>query len=92
MAHPGFPRSRAMTSRFRVASVLACKLEELDVSPADVLRAAGLPSGLFDQEKILVTTEELFALYRGLGEASRDPAIGLKLEAEPRVERYDAIS
>jgi len=92
MAQPGFPRSRAMTSRFRVASMLARKLEELGVSPADVLRVAGLPSGLFDQEKILVTTEELFALYRGLGEASRDPAIGLKLGAEQRVERYDAIS
>jgi len=81
-----------MTSRFRVATMLARKLEELGVSPADVLRVAGLPSGLFDQEKILVTTEELFALYRGLGEASRDPAIGLKLGAEQRVERYDAIS
>jgi AraC-like DNA-binding protein len=81
-----------MTSRFRVASMLARRLEELGVSPADVLRVAGLPSGLFDQEKILVTTEELFALYRGLGEASRDPAIGLKIGAEQRVERYDAIS
>jgi hypothetical protein len=33
-------------------------------TPADVLRQAGLPTGLFDQEKILVSTEELFALYR----------------------------
>ena len=63
-----------MTSRFRVATTLARKLEELGVSPADVLRHAGLPPGLFDQEKILVSTEELFALYRGLGQASRDPA------------------
>src|SRR5881628_3683537 len=92
MAQPGFPRSRAMTSRFRVASMLARKLEELGVSPADVLRVAGLPSGLFDQEKILVSTEELFALYRGLGEASHDPAIGLKLGTEDRVERYDPIA
>ncbi len=77
-----------MTSRFRVASTLARKLEELGVAPADVLRHAGLPSGLLDQEKILVSTEELFALYRGIGQASRDPAIGLKLGNEPRVERY----
>lgn len=80
-----------MTSRFRVATTLARKLEELGVAPADVLRRAGLPAGLFDQEKILVSTEELFALYRGLAEASRDPAIGLKLGTEPRLERYDAI-
>lgn len=81
-----------MISRFRVATTLARKLEELGVSPADVLRQAGLPTGLLDQDKILVSTEELFALYRGLAEASRDPAIGLKLGTEPRIERYDAIA
>jgi AraC-like DNA-binding protein len=48
--------------------------------------------GLFDQEKIFVTTEELFALYRGISEVSRDPAIGLKLATEERVERYDPVS
>jgi len=57
-----------------------------------VLRQAGLPMGLFDQEKILVTTEELFSLYRGISEVSRDPAIGLKLGTEERIERYDPIS
>ena len=41
-----------MNSEFRVASTLARKLEELGVSPADVLRHAGLPAGLFDQDKI----------------------------------------
>jgi AraC-like DNA-binding protein len=80
-----------MVSRFRVATTLARKLEELGVSAADVLRHAGLPTGLFDQEKILVSTEELFALYRGLAQASRDPAIGLKLGTD-RVERYDPIA
>jgi AraC-like DNA-binding protein len=81
-----------MTNRFRVSTTLARKLEELGVSPADVLRQAGLPPGLFDQERIFVSTEELFALYRGLAQASRDPAIGLKLGTEPRVERYDPIA
>ncbi len=81
-----------MTSRFRVSATLPRKLEELGVAPSDVLRQAGLPTGLFDQEKILVSTEELFALYRGLGEATRDPAIGLKLGTEDRVERYDPIA
>ncbi len=81
-----------MTSRFRVATTLGRKLEELGVPRADVLRHAGLPPGLLDQEKILVSTEELFALYRGLGLASRDPAIGLKLGTEPRIERYDPIA
>lgn len=81
-----------MTNEFRVASTLVGKLLELGVAPADVLRHAGLPSGLFEQEKIRINTEELFALYRGLGQASRDPAIGLKLGTEPRIERYDPIA
>jgi AraC-like DNA-binding protein len=81
-----------MTKRFRVSSILPRKLDELGLSPAVVLRQAGLPLGLFDQEKILVTTEELFALYRGISEITRDPAIGLKLGTEERVERYDPVA
>lgn len=81
-----------MADRFRVATMLGRKLDELGVSPTDVLRLAGLPPGLFDQEKIFVSTEELFALYRGIAAASADPAIGLKLGSEERVERYDPIA
>jgi AraC-like DNA-binding protein len=81
-----------MTNRFRVSSTLARRLEELGLSPVVVLRQAGLPMGLFDQDKILVTTEELFALYRGITEVSRDPKLGLKLGTEDRVERYDPIA
>jgi AraC-like DNA-binding protein len=53
-----------------------------------VLSRAGLPTGFFQQEKIYATTAELFALWRAIGETSDDPAIGLKLGAEPRFERY----
>lgn len=81
-----------MLNLFRVSTTLPRKLEELGVPPALVLRHAGLPPGLFDEEKIQVSTEELFALYRGLAEASGDPAIGLRLGAEDRVERYDPIT
>jgi AraC-like DNA-binding protein len=81
-----------MITQFRISAALARKLEELGVSSADMLRQAGLPQRLFDQEKILLSTEELFALYRGLAEASRDPAIGLKLGTEHRIERYDPLA
>ena len=80
-----------MLSQFRINSMFARKLEELGVSPTEVLRHAGLPEGLLDQERILVSTEELFALYRGLTQASPDPAIGLRLGTEHRIERYDAL-
>jgi AraC-like DNA-binding protein len=80
-----------MMNRFRVSSVLPRKLEELGLSPEAVLVQAGLPAALFNQEKILVSTEEFFALYRGIAEATDDPCFGLKLGTEERFERYDPI-
>jgi AraC-like DNA-binding protein len=47
---------------------------------------------LLNQEKALVSTEELFAFYRAISELSQDPGIGLKLGTEDRVERYDPIA
>jgi len=81
-----------MSKRFRVSSRLAGKLEELGIAPAAVLGRAGLPARLFDEPKIHVTTEELFALWRGIGEVSRNPADGLKIGSEDRIERYDPIA
>jgi Arabinose-binding domain of AraC transcription regulator, N-term len=81
-----------MIDRFRVSSMLPRRLEELGLSLERVLRQSDLPMGLFNQEKILVTTEEFFALYRGISQTSHDPEIGLKLGTEDRVERYDPIA
>src|SRR5437870_10489422 len=83
--------TQAMTNRFRVSSTLPRKLEELGLTPGAVLRQAGLPMGLFALDKILVSTEDFFALHRGIAEASKDPGIGLKLGTEERVERYDPV-
>src|SRR5437764_8507569 len=80
-----------MSNRFRVSSTLPRKLKELGLSPDAVLRQAGLPMGLFNLEKILVSTEQFFALHRGIAEASNDPAFGLKLGTEERIERYDPV-
>jgi len=80
-----------MNNRFRVSSTLPRKLGEVGLSPDAVLRQAGLPAGLFRLERILVSTEEFFALHWGIAEASNDPAVGLRLGTEERVERYDPI-
>src|SRR3989440_2859794 len=80
-----------MSNRFRVSSTLPRKLKELGLSSDAVLRQAGLTTGLFKLERILVSTEELFALHRGIAGASNAPAIGLKLGTEERVERYDPV-
>jgi para-nitrobenzyl esterase len=52
-----------------------------------LLRRAGLPAVLFAQERVYVTTAELFSLWRSVGEFSADPGIGLKLGAETRLAR-----
>jgi AraC-like DNA-binding protein len=77
-----------MNKHFRVAGRLALKLEELGICVSAVLRRAGLPQDLFEQTRVLVTTEELFALWRAVGEVSTDPAIGLKLGTETKTERF----
>jgi hypothetical protein len=46
---------------------------------------------LFNLDRILVSTEEFFALHQGIAEASNDPAFGLKLGTEERDERYDPV-
>jgi AraC-like DNA-binding protein len=90
--HPEFRWAIFMTKRFRVSGMFSRRIAELGLSPVAVLRHAGLPMGLFDQEKPLVTTEEMFALYRAILEVSGDPAIGLKLGTEERIERYSPIA
>lgn len=81
-----------MSKHFRVPGRLPEKLQESGISVSTVLRSAGLPEGLFETARVLVTTEELFALWRGIGEVSPDPAIGLRLGTESKPEHFDAIT
>lgn len=81
-----------MTNRFRLSTILTRRLEDRGISALAVLRQAGLPMGILNQEKVLLTTAEFFALYRGIAEVSSDPTIGLKLGTEDRMERYDPIA
>lgn len=77
-----------MNDRFRISSLWPQRLTEQNLALPALLQRAGLPAGFFQQEKVLATTAEFFALWRAIGEMSSDPAIGLKLGAEPRFERY----
>ena len=81
-----------MSKHFRVPSRLSSKLKEAGIRVSSVLQQAGLPPGLLDQPRILVTTEELFALWRGIGQTSPDPAIGLHLGTENKPEHFDPIA
>jgi AraC-like DNA-binding protein len=80
-----------MNKHFRVSGSTFLKLEELGVRASAVLRRAGLPQGFIDQPRVLLNTEELFALWRAIGEVSANPAIGLLLGTETRTERFHPI-
>ena len=77
-----------MIRNFRVPARLAVRLEEIGISVPAVLRRAGLPRDLFEQTRILVSTSELFALWRAINHVSSDPLIGLKLGVETKTECF----
>ncbi|PTY08557.1 AraC family transcriptional regulator [Opitutaceae bacterium EW11] len=81
-----------MGQNFRVSSLIRTRLEELSIPTEALLRQAGLPLGLFEQPKIFVTTDELFAFYTAIETLAPRPWIGLELGSEQRVERYDPIA
>jgi AraC-like DNA-binding protein len=80
-----------MSKHFRVPGRLSSKLNESGVRVSSILERAGLPAGLFDQPRILLSTEEFFALWRGIGQISSDPAIGLALGTETKTEHFDPV-
>jgi len=81
-----------MLKHFRVPGRLALKLKELSIPVPAVLRRAGLPRDLFDQTRVLVSTEELFALWRAVESVSSDPLIGLKIGVETKTERFHPMA
>ena len=81
-----------MNKHFRFSGSNFAKMEEQGLSPSAVLRWAGLPQSFLDQPRVLLKTEELFALWRAIGEVSDNPAIGLLLGTETKTERFHPVS
>src|SRR5260370_24978019 len=81
-----------MKKQFRFSGSNFSRLEELGVRASAVLRRAGLPQGCIDQPRVLLKTEELFALWRAIAEVSTNPAIGLLLGTETKTERFHPVS
>ena len=80
-----------MNKHFRFSGSSFAKMEELGLSAAAVLRSAGLPAEFARQPRVLLKTEELFALWRSIGEVSKNPAIGLQLGTETKTERFHPV-
>jgi AraC-like DNA-binding protein len=77
-----------MNKHFRFSGNTFHKLEEFGIRAAQVLRHAGLSPEYLKQPRILLKTEELFALWRAIGEVSTNPAVGVFLGTETRTERF----
>jgi hypothetical protein len=71
-----------MPDRFRITKGWAHRFAVENISVPKLLRRAGLPPNLFEQEKIHVTTAEVFAIWRTVAEMSPDPGFGLMLGTE----------
>ena len=80
-----------MNKHFRFSGSSLQRLEELGVRAPAVLRRAGLPQAFINQPRVLLNTEELFALWRAVGEVSTDPSIGLLLGTDTKTERFHPI-
>jgi len=76
-----------MSDRLRISNTWGKRFTDQKIALPTLLRRAGLPVGLFEQEKVYLTTAQLFALWRSVGETSSDPAIGLKLGSETKLAR-----
>jgi AraC-like DNA-binding protein len=80
-----------MNKHFRFSGSTFQRLEKLGVRAPAVLRRAGLAQAFINQPRVLLNTEELFALWRAVGEVSTDPSIGLLLGTETKTERFHPI-
>jgi AraC-like DNA-binding protein len=80
-----------MADRFRLTKGWAQRFQTRGISVPTLLRRAGLPANLFEQEKIFVTTAQIFALWRAVAEEIDDAEFGLKLGSEIRFERSHPV-
>jgi AraC-like DNA-binding protein len=76
-----------MSDQLRISNAWGKRFAEQKIAVPALLRGAGLPTALFEQDKVYVTTAELFALWRTVGTMSPDPGIGLTLGSETRLAR-----
>jgi AraC-like DNA-binding protein len=77
---------------FKISPGIRTGLKAVGVAPETLLRKCGLPVTLLSSGQSMVTTEQLFALWRALGECSSDPAIGLKLASQVPLEQHHPVS
>lgn len=78
--------------QIRITRFLPAWFEETGISPTEILRQARLPQNLFQQDRIVVSTAQWFALWHALEEINDDPALGLKLGSNIQLELANPLS
>jgi AraC-like DNA-binding protein len=81
-----------MNRLFRISTLQLRRLDELGVSSRAVLRAADVTGPVDGSDRLLFTTEQLFALWTAVRASSPAPGLGLEIGTEQRVERYDPVA
>jgi hypothetical protein len=89
---PSYSYPQPGRNTFKISDAFQVGLKAVGVDPAVLLRKSGLPLTLWSSGRGMVTTEQLFGLWRALGEVSDDPAIGLKLPSRVPVEQHHPAS
>ncbi|MGB8355692.1 MAG: AraC family transcriptional regulator [Chthoniobacteraceae bacterium] len=82
----------AATTTFKIPDGLQPALKAAGIDPAAVLRKSGLPLTLWTSGKGMVTTEQLFGLWRAAGELSTDPSAGLRMPGLVPVAQHHPVS
>jgi AraC-like DNA-binding protein len=72
----------SIPDRIKVPRQFWTWLQKYDLAPAAALRHAHLPLVAYEDETYLLTTAQLFALWRSIGEMCPDPAFGLNFAAQ----------
>lgn len=80
-----------MSKHFRLLGSMAGRLENQGVPVPAVLRRAGLPTDMFDQPRVLLTTEPLFAFWKAVGELAPEPSVGLALAQQSYAGQFDPL-
>jgi len=76
----------------RIPGIFAERIEAQGLSVTSVLRRARISESVLTQERIDVTTEQFFALWKAIEDLSGDPAIGLKIGSDTNIERYHPVA
>jgi len=74
-----------------LSKVSRLRLRELGIDEARVLRLAGIAPEIYRSPRPRFSTRQFFALWQAIGEASDDPALGLRMGEHRSAEHVEVI-